>query len=77
MLRRYYDSPDLAHSDYHLFGVVKNQMRGKHYDTKDVLQTAVRQGLRAAGTEFFRKRIFKLPEGWEKYVKRNGVYVEK
>ena len=61
MLRRYRDSPDLAPSDYHLFGFVKSQMRGQHYETKDALQTAVCQGLRAAGTEFYRKVIFKLP----------------
>jgi len=77
MLRRYRDSPDLTSSEYHLFGFVKNQMRGQHYETKDALQTAVRQCLRAAGTEFFRKGIFKLPERWQKCVQRNGDYVEK
>ena len=70
-------SPDLAPSDYHLFGFVKNQMRGKYYETNEALQTAVRQCLRAAGTEFYRKATFKLPERWEKCVRRNGDYVEK
>ena len=77
MLRRYRDSPDLAPSDYHLFGFVKNQMRGQHYETNDTLQTAVHQGLRAAGMEFYRKGIFKLPERWEKCVQKSGDYVEK
>ena len=72
MLRRYRDSPDLTS-----FGSVKNQMRGQHYKTNDALQTAVRQCLRAAGTEFYRKVIFKLPERCEKCVQRNGDYVEK
>ena len=54
-------SPDLAPSDYHLFGFVKNQMRGQHYETNKALQTAVSQCLRAAGTEFYCKGIFKLP----------------
>ena len=70
-------SPDLAPSDYHLFGFVQNQMRGQYYETNEALQTAVCQCLRAAGTEFYRKGIFKLPERWEKYVQRNGDYVEK
>jgi len=70
-------SPDLAPSDYHFFGFVKNQMRGQHYETNEALQTAVRQCLWAAGTEFYRKGIFKLPERWEKCVQRNGDYVEK
>ena len=69
-------SPDLATTDYHLFGFVKNQMRGQHYETNEALQTAVRQCLRAVGTEFYRKGIFKLPERWEKCVQRNGDYVE-
>jgi hypothetical protein len=30
-----------------------------------------------AGTEFYRKGIFKLPERWEKCVQRGGDYVEK
>ena len=55
-------SPDLAPSDYHLFGFVKNQMRCHHYETNEALQTAVRQCLRAAGMEFYCKGIFKLPE---------------
>jgi len=69
-------SPDLAPSDYHLFGFVKNQMRGQHYETNEALQTAVHQCLRAARTEFYRKGIFKLPERWEKCVQRKGDYVE-
>jgi len=70
-------SPDLAPSDYHLFGFMKNQMRGQYYETKEALQTAVRQCLWAAGTELYCKGIFKLPERWEKCVQINGDYVEK
>jgi hypothetical protein len=70
-------SPDLAPSDYHLFGFVKNKMQGQHYETKEALQTAVRQCLRAAGREFYLKKKFKLTEQWEKCVQRNGDYVEK
>ena len=70
-------SPDLAPSDYHLFGFVKNQMRGHHYEMNEALQTAVGQCLRAAGTEFYHMGIFKLPEWWGKCVQRNRDYVEK
>jgi len=70
-------SSDLAPSDYRLFGSMKNQVRGQHYEMNEALQTAVRQRFRAAGTEFYRKGIFKLPERWEKCVQRNGDYVEK
>jgi hypothetical protein len=30
-----------------------------------------------AGTEFYHREIFKLPERWEKSVQRSGDYVEK
>ena len=69
-------SPDLAPFDYHLFGFVKDQLRGQH-ETTEAIQKAVRQCLRMAGTEFYRRGIFKLPERWEKCVQRSGDYVEK
>ena len=51
----------------------------KHFkDGKmEAIQKAVRQCLRMAGTEFYRRGIFKLPERWEKCVQRTGDYVEK
>ena len=70
-------SPDLAPSDYHLFGFVKDQLRGQSYETTDAIQKAVRQCLRMAGTEFYRRGIFKLPERWEKCVQRSSVYFTK
>ena len=60
--------PDLAPSDYHLCGFVKNEMRGQHYETNEALQTAVRQCLWASGTEFYRKGKFKLPKQWANCV---------
>jgi len=70
-------SPDLATSKYHLFGFVKDRLRGQHYETKEAIQKAVRQCLWKAGTEFYRRGIFKLPEHWEKCVQRSGNYVKK
>jgi len=64
-------------TDYHLFGFVKDQLRGQRYKTTEAIQKAVRQCLRMAGTEFYRRGIFKLPECWKKCVQRSGDYVEK
>ena len=49
----------------------------KHFkDGKtEAIQKAVRQCLGMAGTEFYRRGIFKLPERWEKCVQGNGDYV--
>ena len=51
----------------------------KHFKDgkKEAIQKAVRQCLRMARTEFYRRGIFKLPERWEKCVQRSGDYVEK
>jgi histone-lysine N-methyltransferase SETMAR len=46
-------SPDLAPSDYHLFGFVKDQLRGQRFETREAIQKAVRQSIRMAGTEFY------------------------
>ena len=43
----------------------------------EAIQKAVHQCLRMAGTEFYRRGIFKLPERWEKCVQGSGDYVEK
>ena len=50
----------------------------KHFkDGKtEAIQKAVRQCLRIAGTELYRRGIFKLPERWEKCAQRSGDYVE-
>jgi len=64
-------SPDLASSDYHLFGFVKMQVQ--HYETNEALQTALRQCLLAAGTEFYCKGIFRLPELWENMYRETGI----
>ncbi|PNF18373.1 hypothetical protein B7P43_G13494 [Cryptotermes secundus] len=70
-------STDLAPSNYHLFGFVKDQLRGQRFETREAVQKAVHQCLRMAGTEFYRRGIFKLPERWEKCVQKSGGYVEK
>ena len=46
----------------------------KHFkDGKtEAIQKTVRQCLRMAGMEFYRRGIFKLPERWEKCVQRSG-----
>jgi len=70
-------SPDLAPSDYHLLGFVKDQLHGQRYETMEAIQKALCPCLWMAGTEFYRRGIFKLPERWEKCVQRSGDYVEK
>jgi GTP cyclohydrolase I len=67
----------MDHNSKLFFGFVKNQLRGQRYEATDAIQKAVRQCLRMAGTEFYRRGIFKLPERWGKCVQKSGDYVEK
>jgi len=66
-------SPDLAPSDYHLFGFVKDQLCLQLYETTEAIQKAVCQCLRMAGTEFYRWGIFKLPERWGNVYKEVAI----
>lgn len=70
-------SPDLAPSDFHLFGPMKDALRGKHYgDDGDVIDAA-RRWLRHRPVEWYHAGIQALPLRWRKAVALNGDYVEK
>ena len=45
-------SPDLAPSDFHLLGPLKDGLRGQHFPDDDAVITAVKQWLRSAGADF-------------------------
>jgi hypothetical protein len=53
-------SPDLAPSDYHLSGLLKDHLRGHHYETDEAVQEAVRSSLLGAGTDFYCRGIFQI-----------------
>lgn len=69
-------SPDLAPSDYGLFGHVKSQMRGHKFDTLATLTTAVERVIKAIPRETWSELIRELPERYDKCVKRNGDFFE-
>ena len=70
-LQRAYGSVCMAASSVRRW--VKHFKDGK----TEAIQKAVRQCLRMAGTDFYRRGIFRLPERREKCVQRSGDYVEK
>jgi histone-lysine N-methyltransferase SETMAR len=53
-------SPDLPPSDYCLFVPLKDDLRENNYETDEAVQEAVRSRLRGAGTDFYRRGIFKI-----------------
>jgi histone-lysine N-methyltransferase SETMAR len=56
-------SPDLATTDDHLFGPLKDHLRGHHYETDEAVQEAVQRG---AGTAFYQRGMFKILQHWQK-----------
>ena len=70
-------SPDLAPSDYHLFGPMKEGLRGKHYPSDEEVKSAVKKWLKEQSREFYEAGIHALIRRWNIAVERNGDYVEK
>jgi hypothetical protein len=71
-------SPDVAPSDYHLFGKLKESLLGTRFeDDDDAFITATKQWLRNAGPEFHHAGIQALVPRWRKAVERDGDHVEK
>jgi transposase len=70
-------SLDLTPSVYNLFRPLKDHLRGHQYETDEAVQEAVRSWLRGAGTDFYRRGIFKILQRWQKLIDRDGDFVEK
>ena len=70
-------SPDLAPSDFHLFGPLKNALRGRRFAADDEVKEAVNDWLRSQPQTFFSNGIKKLTDRWTKCIEKKGDYVEK
>ncbi|UYV71309.1 WDR45B [Cordylochernes scorpioides] len=56
-------SPDLAPSDYFLFGLLKKELKGKRFDSDDV-QKVVQDFFHTLPKSAYKEGIYKLPERW-------------
>ena len=70
-------SPDLAPSDFHLFGKLKESLRGNHYASIDDVRSAVNAWIKQTPKGFFEAGIYKLVLRWQKCIAGEGDYVEK
>lgn len=70
-------SPDLAPSDYHLFGPMKDALRGRHFPTAEDAEECVQKWLRTTPETFYSSGIRKLVKRWNKCIEMQGDYVEK
>jgi [histone H3]-lysine36 N-dimethyltransferase SETMAR len=70
-------SPDLAPSDFYLFGKLKEQLRGTHFTDNDELKIAVTDFFEDQAEDFYKTGILSLKHRWQKCVTLRGDYVEK
>ena len=70
-------SPDLAPSDYHLFGPFKNALMGRRFTSDEGVKEAVHEWLAAQPKTFFSEGIQKFLERWNKRIVKHGDYIEK
>jgi histone-lysine N-methyltransferase SETMAR len=70
-------SPELAPSDRHLFGELKDSLRGSKFEDDESLVAAAKNYLRDAGPEFYKAGIQALVKRWGKAVEIGGDNVEK
>ncbi|XP_021930927.1 histone-lysine N-methyltransferase SETMAR-like [Zootermopsis nevadensis] len=70
-------SSDLAPSDYHVVGPLKDALRGRRFGNDDEVEEAVHSWLKAQPKTFFSDGIKKLVQRCEKSIENKGDYVEK
>jgi len=70
-------SPDLAPSDYHLFGPLKDALRGRRFASDEGVIEAAHEWLAAQLKTFFSEGIQKLLERWNNCIAKHGQYTEK
>jgi histone-lysine N-methyltransferase SETMAR len=64
-------SPDLAPSDYHLFGPLEEALRGRRFTSDQELKEAVHAWLAAQPkTFFFSESIKKFVQRWKKCIEK-------
>jgi [histone H3]-lysine36 N-dimethyltransferase SETMAR len=70
-------SPDLAPSDFHLFGPLKKHLAGSHFSTDEQVMKEVRHWLNEQDKTFYEKGIQNLVGRWDKCINACGSYIEK
>jgi histone-lysine N-methyltransferase SETMAR len=70
-------SPDLALSDFHLFGLLKKPFGGKHFTDDEKVETEVWTFLRQQSKDFYAVGFDTLVKQWNKCISVGGGYVKK
>ena len=68
--------PDLAPSDFHSFGPLKESLRGQHFSSDEDVKTAVRKWLKTQPVEFYNERICALVKGGKRQFGKGRLHRE-
>jgi hypothetical protein len=69
-------SPNLAHSDFHFFGALKDAIRRQRFRSNDEVIEEVRKRLRLQNSNLYKKRRDDSVSHWYDAVEVDGCYVE-
>ncbi|UYV85012.1 hypothetical protein LAZ67_X004251 [Cordylochernes scorpioides] len=69
-------SPDLAPSDYFLFGLLKKELKGKRFDSDEDVQKVVQDFFHTLPKSAYKEGIYMLPERWRRCIESQGDYFE-
>ncbi|UYV84992.1 CHN1 [Cordylochernes scorpioides] len=61
-------SPDLAPSDYFLFGLLKKELKGKQFDSDEDVQKVVQDFFHTLSKSAYKEGIYKLQERWRRCI---------
>ena len=70
-------SPDLAPSDFHIFGPLKDALCGIRFEDDESVISAVRTCLHEQETSWNREGMHALVSRWRKAIDVDGDFVEK
>ena len=65
-------SLDLAPSDFHLFGPMKDGLCGQHFPSNNAIIRAVKQWVTSAGADFYECGMQALVNRWRKCIANGG-----
>ena len=69
-------SPDLAPSDFHMFGVMKADIRGQEFESLDDLKSHLKRWAARCSAEFCQAGFDAWVCRWRKCIEMNGDFVE-
>ncbi|UYV69602.1 CNOT6L [Cordylochernes scorpioides] len=66
-------SPDLAPSDFFLFGLLKKELKGKRFDSDEDVQKVVQEFFHTLPKSAYKEGIYKFPERWRRCIESQAL----